>query len=152
MNLRLGYPKDFDVFREMVVKFAKVSPYKDFPIADHKVDNIVKELLEADKNEKIVIFALDRNDHPIGVVAALKLQPLFTDDYLATEMIWWVNDEHRHSRISIELYNAYEHWAKLVGCKYIQMSALETNQIEQIDAFYKRKGYAPTERGYIKEI
>jgi hypothetical protein len=45
---------------------------------------------------------------------------------------------------------AYQEWARRVGAKTVQMAMLDDSM--NLDKFYRRQGYVPAERSYIKEI
>lgn len=76
----------------------------------------------------------------------------YNRDYVCcTEMMFWLEEEHRGGTIAARFLKEAELLARHEGASYITMLALETSP-EMIDSFYKRMGYQRTERTYIKGI
>lgn len=46
---------------------------------------------------------------------------------------------------------AYEYWAKLVGCEFVQYGVLSTSP-EGLDKLYERDGMKMSEKVYIKRL
>ena len=149
MNLTLATPEDFNSIKDMVVEFANKYPFS-VNISDTKINSLIHDFVYADTREKILILAND--PEPIGLIAGLKTEILFSDDKLASELMWWVNPSHRTTKAGSELLEAFEFWAVKVGCSAIQMSTVQTEHAERLDKVYNRKGYTLVERGYLKEI
>lgn len=146
MTLKLATVDDVEDVVEMAIKFAKASPYGVFPVEDGKLRQLVLDLLR-DRNKGIIVLYLVEGK-PQGVIAGMLSEMLFSHEPIASELIWWVNPEHR-TRKSLKLKEAYEYWAKRVGAKYIQMAELND---EKIARFYQRTGYDLCERSYLKVV
>ncbi len=118
---------------------------------DHdKVLSIYKRYLESDKADLIVILA-EEDSRVFGFIVGLCEAPLFTNDKVCMELAWWVDEDKRNSRDSIQLMKAYEHWAvNIAKAKMVQMAML--NEVTDLDRFYRRLGYRPGETSYIKDF
>jgi hypothetical protein len=146
MTLKLATQEDVPVVVEMALRYAKASPFGRFPVDEAKINQIVQDLMR-DRNKGIIVLYIverqargyDRRDADGNV---------FNHDAIATELVWWVNPEHR-TRKSLKLKEAYEYWAKRVGAKFIQMAEMNDDKIRR---FYERTGYDLTERAYLKVI
>lgn len=134
----------------MVYKFWASTPYGNVALEESKAFDLIATFIEKPV-DRIMILAMD-GDKPVGFIAAVASETLLTRDKLAHEMAWWMEPEYRKSRVALELVQAYEFWAKKVGCKLIQMSTVETDQVEKISKYYSRKGYRLIERSFLKEI
>ena len=82
----------------------------------------------------------------VGVLAAIAEQNIFNRDYVAAELMWWVDPAHRKGKAAEKLRQAYEYWAKHIGCKTCALVDLLGN----LDNYYKRKGYERREASYLK--
>jgi hypothetical protein len=146
MTLKLATQEDVPVVVEMALRYAKASPFGRFPVDEAKINQIVQDLMR-DRNKGIIVLYIV-NDKPEGMIAGMLTEMLFNHDAIATELVWWVNPEHR-TRKSLKLKEAYEYWAKRVGAKFIQMAEMNDDKIRR---FYERTGYDLTERAYLKVI
>lgn len=160
MNLKIATMEDFNEVKEMALEFLKESPYANYPKDITKVDNIIFSFLldkELNNNkERVCLLAIPKGSNkPIGIIAGYTTEALFTNQKVATEVMWWVYPEHRgRSRASIELLQAFEHWASMVGSSYVQMASLASLDDSRgiVEKIYKKFGYKTTEINYIKEI
>lgn len=146
-NLKLATIEDFADIKRMAIAFAEASPYKDFPKEMEKIDELILSLLR-DRNKTIIILYL-HDGKPVGMIAGMSSEMIFSRDLVTSEVIWWVDQEFRGSRKSLALKEAYEYWAKRIGAKYIGMSNLDD---EKISRYYERSGYKPYERAFMKVI
>jgi GNAT superfamily N-acetyltransferase len=87
-------------------------------------------------------------------MAAAVLFPSFFDGQtiLAQELFWWVGPEHRKSGVAIELLAALEKTAKALGAKAILMLAIDALDGERVASIYKRRGYRPAERTFMRKL
>lgn len=111
-----------------------------------KIEELCLSLLR-DRNTTIVVLYM-HNDKPVGMLAGMSSEMIFSREIIASEVIWWVEPSFR-SRKTLALKEAYEYWAKRIGAKYIQMANLDDQKIER---YYERTGYKLTERAYLKVI
>lgn len=80
-----------------------------------------------------------------------KFQEPLTGLWRATQIFLYAMPEYR-GRISIrELFNRFEEWAALNGCKNIVMPLLDTMP-PSTASLYKRLGYIPQQTNYLKRI
>lgn len=146
MTLKLATAEDFPYILEMAQKFAAASPYKDFPMEEEKIQELILTLMK-DRNKTIIVLYV-HDGKPVGMLAGMSSEMIFSREIIASEVIWWVDPGFR-SRKTLALKEAYEYWAKRIGAKYIQMANLDDQKIER---YYERTGYKLTERAYLKVI
>ena len=129
--------------------FHKESPYHEIPFSETRVREIFDQYLSSDKTGLMVLLLL-ADSTPCGLIVSISSKLPFSEASVASELIWWVDHEHRRRRGSLELFHAYEYWAKKVGSIYT--SAVSTEGTVQLDKFYERSGYKKAETTYIKNI
>lgn len=113
-------------------------------VDEEKVKKIIAKWLVAPTDEKICL--LHGKD---GMLAGFIAPFLLGQASIATEITWWVKPSARKKNVGAELVNAFEYWAKKLGCVYVTMSCYADNDIGD---FYKSIGYELHEKAYIKEL
>lgn len=84
-----------------------------------------------------------------GVFMAAVTDHPFAPVRVATEVVWWIEPEHR-GKIASEMLSAYEAWARKRGASFVGMAALEA--APRAGAIYRRRGYVPAETHFIKAL
>ncbi len=77
--------------------------------------------------------------------------PLNQNYKVATELMWWMEPEHRGTKGSLMMMHVAEELAKIDGCHQIAMSAL-ANSPSGIAKTYERLGYVYQEGSFVKEL
>lgn len=152
LPLKLATWDQYGDVLDMAHKFAKHSPYAHKALDDAKISELVMGFLDGDRDKVILILATDDDGKPIGLLAGMTSEILFSHEKIAHEVMWWMEPEHRGSRESFRLVEAFEFWARKIKADIIQLSTVETEYAERVGKFYKRKGYQLVERTYVKEI
>lgn len=143
---------DYVMVLEMSLMFFKESPYKDMICDEAKMSDLIIDFI-TNTHERTVILALDDDGEPIGLLAGTVTEHLFSREKAAFEVIWWVKPDKRGAKASLELFGAFEYWAKRMGCKYIQFGAVhQTPYADKVKRLYERKGYVQIESNYLKAI
>lgn len=149
--LKIATWDDFFDIRDMLEKFSQASPYKEITLDVQKMESIIEKILGGDKSEALILLYIV-NERPVGLLVGMKTEMNLNYDKIAHELIWWVEPQYRGGRAGIELFKAFEFWAKKVGCKLVQMSLVETEDAPKVQKIYSKFGYKPTERAFLKEI
>lgn len=144
--LHLATHDDLPDLLEMTKQFHKASPYSEQEYNEDQVIRLIKSFLDGDKAERLIIMY-----GSVGMLAAMTTPMLFNSEKISTDVMWWVDPESR-GKAGPALFDAYEFWARKVGCRYIQAALLETEQSDRIEKLYKRRGYKRLERAYLKEV
>lgn len=140
--LRIATIEDLPLVLDLGMKFANSSKYS--KLADkNKIEQVAKDLLEADNNQKIVLLYED-----YGMLAGLVTPFIFGTASCATELVWYVEPDKRGTKAGTALLEAFEFWAKAVGCSTITMVSID----DKVGKYYESKGYTLYERAYMKEI
>lgn len=139
-----------DVLRE----FFDNSPFQDFHFDEKKVRALCEYAI-VDPKRMILIVSVDDNDKIVGLLAGRIDEAPFSDDKVAIETAWYIKPEFRHGRRAIELFDAFEAWARAVGAVYLYYGTLvEMPKVDNdaLDRFYRHQGCRPVERGYVKRL
>lgn len=115
------------------------TPYESYT-SRFEVTNLIAELIDG----KGVIFIAPGK----GFLAGIKVKFLYGDHNVASELGWWVEPKYRLDGVGKDLLEAFEEWAKEQGCTSVTMVALD----DELDKFYRSKGYRLREWSYMKEL
>lgn len=100
-----------------------------------------------------LLIVADDGDQLVAVVGGLAAPFLNNPAYtLGSELLWWVNEEHRNSGLGKQLITAIEDAAKTAGCDFWLMVSLEAVEPEKAGAVYERLGYRLIEHSYMKDL
>ncbi len=83
-----------------------------------------------------------------GVLMAVAFDHPFGAGRIAKETVWFVTPEAR-GRGAIKMLDAYEVWARSVGCVSVGMASLTTNDVSRL---YERRGYSAVETHFMKPL
>lgn len=83
-----------------------------------------------------------------GVLIAAAAEHPFGAGLIAKETVWYITPSAR-GRSAIKMLDAYEAWARGVGCVYVGMASLIGNDVSGL---YRRRGYAPVETHFMKPL
>lgn len=148
MTLRLASIDDTETFLRMARAFHESSPYSGIEFSQ---DRILSLYLSGLENPQEIITILSEQDGQVrGMICGLCNSPPFSDEKVATELAWWMDEEYRGSKDSLLLFKAYEDWAVRVGCSLVQMALLSNSP--DLTKIYERSGYTMTERTFLKEL
>lgn len=147
MTLALAKADDFPEILRMAKRFHDVSPYKGLPFSEDSCKAVFDLYLRGDKTEIIIILA--KAELPYGMLIGVANQLPFSEAKVAMEMAWWVDEEYRGTKDSLLLKKAYEDWSRRIGAQLTQMAMLD--EVTNLDKLYRKQGYVPAERSYIKE-
>lgn len=98
-----------------------------------------------------VILVVEGEDGLVGATGALLHPHYFNSAHITgQELFWWIDPDHRGR--GKELLNALEQWVSDQGAHSFSMIALEALEPERVGLIYRRRGYRPTERSYLRGI
>lgn len=148
-SLKVGALADFDDIKRMCLDFYNSSIYKDYGHDEDKIDSNICEFIYNPSNRIIILGLLE--GQPIGMLAASVQPIIFSKARIATEVLWWVDVEHRQSRVGFQLIEAFEYWAgEVAKADLQQLCTLNGEYAELAGAYYERRGYKLSEKAYLK--
>jgi GNAT superfamily N-acetyltransferase len=142
MTVRIATVEDLDLVVSMSMKFATASAYKEY-ISEDKIRSLAEGFLKASK-EQVIVLISEEDGMLIGIASPF----LYGDVMSATEVVWWISPDNRGKKAGTELLEAFEFWAKKIGCKLMTVCCLD----DRVGKYYETKGFSLYERAYLKEI
>lgn len=99
-----------------------------------------------------ILLVADVSGAVVGAAGALLYPHYFnTDSLTGQEIFWWVAPEHRKG-VGAPLLDAMESAAMAAGAVSFSMVSLASLRSDALDRVYRRRGYRPSERTYIKRF
>lgn len=148
-DLKVANLTDLEDIKKITQAFFLSSIYKDKEYDTDKVNGLLIEYL-FDPTDRVIILGL-LEGKPVALFAAAVQQILFNDSRIATEVLWWVDAEHRRSGLGAKLIEAFEYWAiEIAKAEYTQLTSLVDDSSDTLDKYYQRIGYQPVEKAYLK--
>lgn len=148
LSLKLATEADWDEVLRMAHEFHIFSPYNGIPFEESKVRAIFDRYLE-DPTKVIVILGV-KDGTPVGVIVGVVDELYFSKVLTAGEIIWWVDPPQRGTRLSKDMFNAFEHWGWKMGAKFLNV--VNTQETTDLSRFYEQQGYHLAESNYVKEL
>jgi GNAT superfamily N-acetyltransferase len=148
MTVRLAEPADVDRVVAMGLRFANESSYAALygPADAEKVATLTATLAQS---AAACVFVAEVDGAVVGLMAGhLYEHPMFADVRMASEVIWWVEPEHRAGRTAVRLLAAFEQWAADHGATHVHMIAWT----DRVGAFYQKRHYVPSESAFVRRI
>jgi GNAT superfamily N-acetyltransferase len=149
-NIRHATLEDVPQIVEYANEFLSHDPISALRVNNSKIANLVESFIIKGPKEHLLLVSFDE-EGIVGVLAAFLVSPMFSDDKIAVECLWYLEPEYRTSRRGIDLANAFEYWAKMVGANIVQYGN-PTGIGSDLASFYERLGAKPFETVYYKAL
>lgn len=92
-------------------------------------------------------------EEPQGVIAGLVYDTWFnTSVKTGQDLFWWIEPEHRNFASANAMLRALEDWARSEGAMWFTMAVTETMRPQSLEKWYRRRGYEPSERHFIRRL
>lgn len=141
--MKIATTEDVTEILEMSMKFMDGVGYKKYS-DEQNIHNLIQSIVTGRQDQMIILLKPG-----VGFIAGQVTPFVFGPHYIASEIAWWINEEHRKDGAGAELLEAFEYWAKNVaGCTMITLTSLD-NKVGKV---YEKKGYKLYERAYMKEL
>ncbi len=116
--------------------------------AGESCSRTLNELIDGENG---AVFVAEENE-VVGAIGGMVYPLFFNVDHLTgQEFFWWCEPEYRKGA-GRKLFEALESWAQERGARSFTMIALESNRPDAVAAVYKRAGYRPSERSFIRGL
>src|SRR5690554_5026836 len=136
-SVRIATLNDVPKIMEMAETLYKQSTYSYIDIDLSKARESIEKFIVENGKEYMVLVSYD-GDEVVGVLAAYAFSPLFSKDKIAVEALLWLEPDYRTNARGNDLLDAYEYWAKLVGCKILQYGLLASAD-PRLGKLYERR-------------
>lgn len=147
--LKLATLDDYPAAEELIVNFFTAG---NFPYGDIDLTKIRVLFEQAVSSPDAVAILWIEDDKPQGLIVGQCTEVIFNTNRVATEMVWWVEPAYRKGAAGKDLLGAFEYWAGLKNCRFIQMVGLQNEYTPLLARYYKQKGYTVAENSYVKEL
>lgn len=149
IEVRRAETADLPSCLDMTARFHAASPISD--VAPFDRDGMAVTLTEMLTNPRSGVWLALRDSQPVGVAGALLYPLYFNPAYeVVQELFWWLEPEARGCGAGEKLFQNVQNWAKDTGASAVFMIALDDSRVGKMDRFYKRAGFQPMERTYMK--
>lgn len=120
-----------------------------FPLSlDQTLQNAATAIM---REESVILLAFSDAD-PAGFLWGGCYALPWSDKKLAMDTLLYVKPEHRGTRVSFLLMQAWERWAKESGAVEVQISVASGIHEDKTIQFYERLGYKQIGTQYRKEV
>lgn len=115
-------------------------------------DDCAKTLAAMVDNDSMVLLVLENVAGDVVGMAGGVSAPCYFNHALTLgqELFFWINPEERGGGMTFK--KALEQHAREIGCDAWMMIALDNIRPDATGALYKRAGYRPAERNWIKRL
>ena len=149
IEVRCAQPEDLLSCLDLTARFHAASPVSD--VAPFDRDGMAVTLREMMINPRAGIWLAIQNEVPVGIAGALMYPLYFNPAHeVVQELFWWLNPEVRGSGAGEKLFQNMQNWARDNQASAVFMIALDDSRVDKMDRFYKRAGFHPMERTYMK--
>ena len=147
--IRAARHEDMPRLVEMGRAFLAETALADFTeIDDDSFSRTLTGMIDGDR----AVLIVAEESQIIGLIGGLVYPFYFNTNHLTgQEMFWWVEPAYRKGA-GRQLFKALETWAREMGAKTLTVMALDSNRPEAVTAAYKRAGYTPTERNFMRAL
>tara|TARA_R110000868_G_scaffold255643_2_gene512217 strand:+ start:419 stop:880 length:462 start_codon:yes stop_codon:yes gene_type:complete len=143
--------EDIPAYMDLAAAFVATTPTKDIIPFDH--EGTAAFVAAALDNPNMLVLVAEDAGKIIGITGALVYPMYFNLGKLVAQELWWyLTPETRGGPASKMLFQTVEKWAKDKGAEAMFMIALADARVDTMAKVYKRNGYTPTERTYMKGL
>ena len=80
----------------------------------------------------------------VGVIMGSVSSTMYSPRLELQELHFWVREDYRTTRLSLELLDTLETWARLEGAAVLHVSASTGHDTARVEKFYNKLGYRTT--------
>jgi RimJ/RimL family protein N-acetyltransferase len=155
-TIRPAEPKDLDALTDMGAQFFAYSTFAKVVQFDRDAARAAIARYAAPGTmltdpDSVVLVAEVEGEVVGGLVGFIGPMWFNPAARVATELAWWVAEEHRGGTAAIRLYRAFEAWADKQDADVIVMSDLVIEGETPAARLFEKLGYATVERAHIKQ-
>lgn len=139
IRLREATTADRPELDRMAIAMAKESPrFSAFPVSLPKIHALVDNM---QANPNALVLVADDGDGLAGMLLGFVVPHFFSDALTASELVVYVDPEHRGGRTGLRLIQRFESWAAGRGAAEIVLGVSTEVDAERTAALYERLGY-----------
>lgn len=147
-NIRSATVFDAQKLAEIGQKFFDYSAFKDY--VKYSKESAEEAILKA-MTQGCVFVAETENGTIIGGIVGL-ITPFWFNASVkaATELAWFIDEDHRKGTVALRLYKTFEEWGYSNGAGVIVMSDLVVDGETPAGKLFDKLGFSTVERCHIK--
>jgi GNAT superfamily N-acetyltransferase len=144
--IRRATADDVPAIVAMAERFVASTPYQaHLAVSAPHVAALAEQLFASPDG---VVFLAEKNGTPVGMLGVLIYPHPVSGQRIASEMVWWVEPEHRGGTAGVRLLKQAEAWAAAHQAIAMQMIA----PTAKVGQFYEAIGYVPMETSYMRTL
>ncbi len=150
-TVRRATAEDLPEYIRLAIDFHAASPMRG--VADFDPVGYDAFLKSATANPDMAVWLAESGGHVVGISGAMVYPLYFSPNYRVAQELWWfLTPTARGTGAGLAMFREIERWAAEKDAKAIFMIALEDENSAQMESVYRRSGYTPMERTFIKEV
>lgn len=151
VTVRPAELRDIPAYMELAAAFVAATPVSNLiPFEKEGSINFITASLD---NPDMLILVAENETEIVGITGALAYPMYFNPDKLVAQELWWyLTPAARGGPAAKLMFKTIEKWAKDKGAEAMFMVALADDRVETMAKIYKRDGYYPVERMFVKGL
>lgn len=101
--------------------------------------------------EHAAIFVAEVNDKIVGIMVLHLLELYWSDDWVLTNLVYWVDAEHRKSRFGAALLKAAKDYAR-EQARDFNLCVESHKDLDRKNVFFQRQGFTPVGGNYQYKV
>ena len=104
-------------------------------------------------NPAIGMWVAELDGVAVGICSAIAYPLYFRPSHtIVQELWWWLTPEARGSGAGQLMFKEIERWAASKNATAVFMIALDDEKVDKVSKFYRRAGFRPMERTFVKGL
>jgi len=149
-TVRHAVLEDIPRLLELTQQLQMDSPMEMIGVDFERTQEQMEAAIMNDMTQWLGLVSYD-GDEIVGTLFAYAFQPIFSKHKVAVEVLMYLDPAHRKGRRGLDMMNAYEYWAKMIGCKVAQYGWLASSP-KSMETLYEKRGAVLAEKVYYKEL
>jgi GNAT superfamily N-acetyltransferase len=146
--VRPAVEADFPALVLIGRKFAEQTAYRKVPYSEAGAVSWFRLMMNQG-----LLYVSEDGGRITGVIGGVMSPFLINPDYgVGTELLMWVEPEHRGGGTADALMDAIERAAREAGLTFWSMMSLEAINPDRVAKIYERRGYELAEHTFLKEL
>jgi hypothetical protein len=96
-------------------------------------------------------FLAKQGDDPVGMYAGYMVQYYFSDEWVASDLAWFVVKEKRGTRVGLKLLDLFERWALDNHASEVRLGISTDIKPDAFDSLMKKRKYSRVGANYRLE-
>lgn len=110
-------------------------------VMEFDVEKVVGFLVGCIEHEDYLLLVAEKGGKIIGGFAGFVMEQWFSHDLFASDFALFVSPDRRGGMVAAQLVKAFTGWAKVKGCKMIQLGISTGVKVKETGKLYERLGY-----------